>query len=107
VTKKLVEKTLYSLSVETPGPPERRSTERFVSLLRVGALTIDGRRELCLIRNVSAGGMLIRPYSPLAVGTAVGWTVVGRHGRTNYAFAPTPVPGGFAVMMTRRFNGSD
>ena len=33
-----------------------------------------------------------------AVGTAVGWTVVGRHGRTNYAFAPTPIPGGFAVM---------
>jgi len=42
-----------------------------------------------------------------AVGTAVGWTVVGRHGRTNYAFAPTPIPGGFAVMMTRRFSGSD
>src|SRR5262249_7556683 len=31
-----------------------------------------------------------------AVGTAAGWTVVGRHGRTNYAFVPVPTPGGFA-----------
>src|SRR5262249_10163534 len=36
-----------------------------------------------------------------AVGTAAGWTVVGRHGRTNYAFQPMPVPGGVAFMMTR------
>jgi hypothetical protein len=36
-----------------------------------------------------------------AVGTAAGWTVVGRHGRTNYALMPTPVPGGFAFMVTR------
>ena len=32
---------------------------------------VEGRRELCLVRNVSAGGMLIRPYSPIAAGTAV------------------------------------
>ena len=36
-----------------------------------------------------------------AVGTAAGWTVVGRHGRTNYTMAPTPVPGGMAFMVTR------
>jgi len=36
-----------------------------------------------------------------AIGTATGWTVVGRHGRSNYAFVPTPVPGGFALMVTR------
>jgi PAP2 superfamily len=35
-----------------------------------------------------------------AIGTATGWTVVGRHGRTNYAFAPTPVPGGMALMVS-------
>ena len=35
------------------------------------------------------------------LGTAVGWTVVGRHGRENYAFVPTPVPGGFAFTFTR------
>jgi hypothetical protein len=41
-----------------------------------------------------------------AVGTAAGWTVVGRHGRTNYALLPTPVPGGFAFMVTRRPSGN-
>jgi len=68
-TKKLVETTLYSLSAETPARPDRRVGDRYVSLLRVGAMMIDGRRELCLIRNVSAGGMMIRPYSPVAAGT--------------------------------------
>jgi hypothetical protein len=67
--KKLVESTLYSLSAIAPECPDRRSDERYVSLLRVGALTLGGRRELCLIRNVSAGGMMIRPYSPIAAGT--------------------------------------
>jgi PAP2 superfamily protein len=42
-----------------------------------------------------------------AVGTAAGWTVVGRHGRTNYAIQPTPVPGGYAVMVTRRAASSN
>ena len=37
-----------------------------------------------------------------AVGTATGWTVVGRHGRSNYAFAPVAVPGGVALSVTRR-----
>ena len=69
MAKKLVETTLYSLSATAPECPDRRSDERYVSLLRVGAITLDGRRELCLIRNVSAGGMMIRPYSPVAPGT--------------------------------------
>jgi len=69
--RKLVETTLYSLSADTPRAPDRRTDERYVSLLRVGALTVDGRRELCLIRNVSAGGMMIRPYSPVAVGASI------------------------------------
>ena len=42
-----------------------------------------------------------------AVGTAAGWTVVGRHGRTNYAFAPTPVQGGVAFTVTRQRPVSD
>ena len=68
MAKKLVETTNYSLSAEAPLCPDRRADERYVSLLRVGALTVDGRRELCLIRNISAGGMMIRPYSPIPVG---------------------------------------
>jgi membrane-associated phospholipid phosphatase len=42
-----------------------------------------------------------------AIGTATGWTVVGRHGRSNYAFVPTPVPGGFALMVLRRPSPGD
>jgi len=71
LAKKLVETTNYSLSAEPPACPDRRADERYVSLLRVGALTVHGRRELCLIRNISAGGMMIRPYSPITVGTRV------------------------------------
>jgi hypothetical protein len=36
-----------------------------------------------------------------AVGTAAGWTVVGRHGRDSYALIPTPIHGGLALMATR------
>jgi hypothetical protein len=64
-----VETTLYSLGESAPPPPERRTGERHLSLLRVGALTIDGRRELCLIRNISDGGMLIRAYCEIPSGT--------------------------------------
>lgn len=66
-----VETTLYSLATLPPGMPERRHDERHMSLLRVGSLLIDGRRELCLIRNISAGGMLVRVYSAIAAGSRV------------------------------------
>jgi membrane-associated phospholipid phosphatase len=36
-----------------------------------------------------------------ALGIATGWTVVGRHGRENYAFMPVPVRGGIALTVTR------
>lgn len=64
-----VETTLFSLSPLPPQRPERRSEERFLSLLRVGALHIGSKRELCLIRNISGGGMMIRPYSAIEPGT--------------------------------------
>lgn len=78
VNKEQFETTLYSLSPKPPSRPERRSEERFLSLLRVGALRIAGRRELCLIRNVSGGGMMIRPYSPIEQGARV--SVELKHG---------------------------
>jgi hypothetical protein len=63
-----VETTVYSLDEE---PPKRRRprAKRHLTLYRVGALTIGGRRELCLIKNVSAGGMLIHVYSDIPPGT--------------------------------------
>lgn len=66
-----VETTLYSLANSAPARPERRSSERYLSLLRVGAIVIGDRRELCLIRNISAGGIMIRAYSEVPVGTSI------------------------------------
>lgn len=78
MAKQRVETTVYSLSSTPPGRPERRKGERYFSLLRVGALVVEGRRELCLIRNISAGGMMIRPYSLIRTGTEV--SVELKHG---------------------------
>lgn len=78
MARKLVDTTHYSLSSEIPAVPERRTGERHLSLLRVGALVIGGRRELCLIRNISGGGMMIRPYSAIEQGTPV--SVELKHG---------------------------
>ena len=60
-----VVETGYSFSTQTPAPPERRTQERHVKILRVGVLVVDGRRELCLIRNISAGGLMAHIYSPV------------------------------------------
>lgn len=66
-----VETTLYSLSDRTPDPVERREGERYLTLFRVGTVMIEDRRELCLIKNISAGGMMIRPYCKLEPGMAL------------------------------------
>jgi hypothetical protein len=69
VDEQPVETTLYSLSENAPRPTERREGERHLTLFRVGTVTIGDRRELCLIKNVSSGGMLIRAYCTLEPGT--------------------------------------
>lgn len=61
----------YSLDSAAPSAGERREGKRHLTLFRIGALTVDGRRELCLIKNISSGGMRIRPYCDLAEGTPV------------------------------------
>lgn len=66
-----VDTTLYSLSDAAPAVIERREGERHLTLFRVGSLIVDDRRELCLIKNVSSGGMLIRAYGLLKKGQAV------------------------------------
>ena len=67
-----VETTLYSLSEAPPAvDSDRRGGERHLTLYRVGSVLVEGRRELCLIKNISAGGMMIRHYCPIEVGTSV------------------------------------
>lgn len=69
-----VETTLYSLSDTPPAPSgdgDRRDGERVMTLYRVGSILVENRRELCLIKNISAGGMMIRLYCSIADGTPV------------------------------------
>ena len=51
--------------------PEQRQHLRFDKMFAVRIESLLFGESVCVARNVSAGGMLIRPYSPLAVGTAV------------------------------------
>jgi len=72
VNSQPVETTLYSLSDAPPSAKpagDRREGERHMTLYRVGSILIENRRELCLIKNISAGGMMIRVYCPIAQGT--------------------------------------
>lgn len=67
-----VETTLYSLSDAPPSvDTDRREGQRHMTLYRVGSILVDDRRELCLIKNISAGGMMIRLYCSIGEGTPV------------------------------------
>jgi len=41
-----------------------------------------------------------------SIGMATGWTIVGRHGRSEYALVPMPVHGGMGIALTRVGQGS-
>ena len=69
--KECHEETTFSLSGEAPLPPERRRAPRHLSILRVGVLIAPEGRELCLIRNISGGGLMAHVYSRRAPGDAV------------------------------------
>ena len=69
-----VETTLYSLSDAPPAPAgdgDRRDGQRLMTLYRVGSILVEDRRELCLIKNISAGGMMIRLYCSISEETPV------------------------------------
>jgi hypothetical protein len=67
-----VETTLYSLSDAPPAADaDRREGQRHMTLYRVGSILVEDRRELCLIKNISAGGMMIRLYCNIAEETPV------------------------------------
>ncbi|MEO6581916.1 MAG: PilZ domain-containing protein [Sphingomicrobium sp.] len=69
---KPIETTLYSLGDAPPlETADRRDSSRTLTLFRVGSVIVDGHRELCLIKNMSAGGMLIKSYCMIPAGTRV------------------------------------
>ena len=65
------EETIFSFSPRAPQPPERRRETRHLTILRVGALIGPNGRELCLIRNISAGGLMAHVYSHHSTGGRV------------------------------------
>lgn len=66
-----IETTVYSMSGEPPSDCNRRADERHLTLFRVGSIVVHDRRELCLVKNISAGGALVRAYSTLTTGLPI------------------------------------
>lgn len=66
-----IETTVYSMSSDPPSDCNRRADERHLTLFRVGSMVVHDRRELCLVKNISAGGALLRVYSTLEVGLPI------------------------------------
>jgi len=61
-----------SLSAMPPVQEVRRAIKiRRMTTFRVGVLKIDGRRQLCIIRNISEGGARLYLYSSVALGQRV------------------------------------
>jgi len=61
-----------SSAIPAPEPqPDRRRDVRHLTILRVGTVHVDGRRELCLIRNISAGGLMAIVYSRFEAGDRI------------------------------------
>jgi hypothetical protein len=65
------EETTFSFSEKPPRPPERRRDARHLTILRVGAMVGKHGRELCLVRNISAGGLMAHVYSKHRMGERV------------------------------------
>lgn len=65
-------------------PFERRGDKRFMSVLRVGKIVSGDREELCMIRNISAGGLMAHVYAgfepeqPVAIEIRNGHVQTGR-----------------------------
>jgi hypothetical protein len=78
------EETTFSFSSDAPKPQERRQAARHMTILRVGTLIVDGNRELCLVRNISAGGLMAHVYSQFRLGQQVSVEL-----RTNQPIAGT------------------
>lgn len=59
------EETTFSFSGDAPVQPDRRRQQRHLTILRVGTMIRKDGSELCLIRNISAGGLMAHVYSQL------------------------------------------
>ncbi|WP_299323765.1 PilZ domain-containing protein [Parasphingopyxis sp.] len=67
----LTEFTTISLSEQPPLSPDRRSGQRYMSVLQAGKIMTDTVEELCLIRNISSRGVMTEVFAPIAIDTPV------------------------------------
>jgi hypothetical protein len=79
LSKECHEETTFSFSAEAPPPPDRRRDPRHLTILRVGALIAAAGRELCLIRNISGGGLMAHVYSQHRKGDRVAVELNSEH----------------------------
>jgi hypothetical protein len=59
------------LPADVAAEPDRRSDFRMMTTLRVGKIISNGEQELCLIRNISHGGLMLRVFADHQVGDTV------------------------------------
>lgn len=70
--EQLPSRTTLCSTADEPAPARSwRSGERYMTLFRVASLTVDDRRDLCVVKNISSGGALIRAYCDLREGQLV------------------------------------
>jgi len=76
--------TVVSFSDDIPSAPERREAARNLSILKAAVLRSSLGEELCMVRNISRGGLMAHIFSELEVRDPVkiefrsGATVRGR-----------------------------
>lgn len=63
--------TVISLSDDVPEAPERRTDVRDLSILKSAILRTALGEELCLVRNISRGGLMAHVFSDLEIGDPV------------------------------------
>lgn len=66
------EYTVISLSNAAPTAEERREGQRHMTVLQAGKIVAGERQELCLIRNISARGMMAEVFSDFAADERIG-----------------------------------
>lgn len=67
----LTEFTTISLSKTPPQSTDRRSGQRYMSVLQAGKIMTDTLQELCLIRNISSRGVMAEIFAPIETDTPV------------------------------------
>lgn len=78
--EELPSRTTLSSMADEPAPArDWRSGERYMTLFRVASLRVGDQRDLCVVKNISSGGALIRAYCELRAGQRVTLEIKEQH----------------------------